>query len=147
MEKMLDKKSRDFAKNMRDTMIYDKSKNEVKIGTNLYVDGKITSAVANSGTKLYKHYLHDASTDYWFILITTNSQPFDFSVIDTYKKLNDYLSTQNVIKFTDDFGNNIQYESVTDNCFYYIYSQGAAPSIQLLDDWSLANTTDTVTEL
>ena len=29
MEKMLDKKSRDFAKNMRDTMIYDKSKNEV----------------------------------------------------------------------------------------------------------------------
>ena len=40
MEKMLDKKSRDFAKNMRDTMIYDKSKNEVQIGTNLYVDGE-----------------------------------------------------------------------------------------------------------
>lgn len=42
MEKMLDKKSRDFAKNMRDKMIYDKSKNEVQIGTNLYVDGTIT---------------------------------------------------------------------------------------------------------
>ena len=43
MEKMLDKKSRDFAKNMRDTMIYDKSKNEVQIGTNLYVDGNFTA--------------------------------------------------------------------------------------------------------
>lgn len=44
MEKMLDKKSRDFAKNMRDTMVYDKSKNEVQIGTNLYVDGEIKSS-------------------------------------------------------------------------------------------------------
>ena len=44
MEKMLDKKSRDFAKNMRDTMIYDKSKNEVQIGTNLYVDGYMKTA-------------------------------------------------------------------------------------------------------
>ena len=44
MEKMLDKKSRDFAKNMRDTMIYDKSKNEVQIGTNLYADGEIKSS-------------------------------------------------------------------------------------------------------
>lgn len=47
MEKMLDKKSRDFAKNMRDTMIYDKSKNEVQIGTNLYVDGKIKQGASN----------------------------------------------------------------------------------------------------
>ena len=43
MEKMLDKKSRDFAKNMRDTMLYDKDKNEVQIGTNLYVDGNFTA--------------------------------------------------------------------------------------------------------
>lgn len=43
MEKMLDKKSRDFAKNMRDTMLYDKSKNEVQTGTNLYVDGNFTA--------------------------------------------------------------------------------------------------------
>ena len=45
MEKMLDKKSRDFAKNMRDTMIYDKSKNEVQIGTNLNVNGQIKSSI------------------------------------------------------------------------------------------------------
>ena len=43
MEKMLDKKSRDFAKNMQDTMIYDKDKNEVQIGTNLNADGNFTA--------------------------------------------------------------------------------------------------------
>lgn len=43
MEKMLDKKSRDFAKNMRDTMVYDKTKNEVQIGTNLNADGNFTA--------------------------------------------------------------------------------------------------------
>lgn len=43
MEKMLDKKSRDFAKNMRDTMLYDQTKNEVQTGTNLYVDGNFTA--------------------------------------------------------------------------------------------------------
>ena len=99
------------------------------------------------GTKLYKHYLHDSSINYKFILITTNPEPIDFSSIDVYSKLNDYLMSQNVIRFTDDSGNNIQYESTTDSCFYFIYSQGAAPSISLYDDWSLANTTDTVTEL
>lgn len=101
----------------------------------------------SSGTKLYKHYLFDSTTDYRFILITTNPKPIDFSGIDTYRKLFDFLLTQNVIRFTDEFGDSIQYESNTDNCFYFIYSQGAAPSIQLLDEWSLLNTTDTVSEL
>ena len=41
MEKMLDKKSRDFAKNMRDTMIYDDMANEVTVITDLYVEGDI----------------------------------------------------------------------------------------------------------
>ena len=58
MEKMLDKKSRDFAKNMSDTMIYDKSKNEVQIGTNLYVDGKITSSTPSEGGKVYLHNIY-----------------------------------------------------------------------------------------
>lgn len=43
MEKMLDKKSRDFAKNMRDAIVYDKSKNEVQIGANLNADGNFTA--------------------------------------------------------------------------------------------------------
>ena len=104
-------------------------------------------AKSSGGTKLYKHYLFDSSTDFRFILITTNPEPIVFSSIDTYKKLFDFLLDQNVISFTEEGGNNIQYESNTDNCFYYIYSQGAAPSIQLLDEWSFVNTTDTVTEL
>ena len=56
---MLDKKSRDFAKNMRDTMIYDKSKNEVQIGTNLYADGNFT---ANSIIENMKGYRFEALT-------------------------------------------------------------------------------------
>lgn len=77
MEKMLDKKSRDFAKNMRDTMIYDKSKNEVQIGTNLYVDGKITSAIASGGGKVYLHNIYiDASKTGYIKLYTTNNEPF-----------------------------------------------------------------------
>ena len=39
----------------------------------------------SSGTKLYKHYLKDLN--YEFTLITTNPQPIDFSIINTYKKL------------------------------------------------------------
>ena len=108
---------------------------------------QIEEIAKSSGTKLYKHYLFDSSINYKFILITTNPEPIDFSSIDVYSKLNDYLMSQNVIRFTDGSGNNIQYESDTDNCFYFIYSQGAAPSISLYDDWSLASTTDTVTAL
>lgn len=60
MEKMLDKKSRDFAKNMRDTMIYDKSKNEVQIGTNLNADGNFT---ANSIIENMSGYSFNKATD------------------------------------------------------------------------------------
>ena len=113
----------------------------------MYSKKQIEEIAKSNGTKLYKHYLFDSSINYKFILITTNPEPIDFSSIDTYSKLNDFLITQNVIRFTDGSGNNIQYESNTDNCFYFIDSQGAAPSISLYDDWSLVNTTDTVTEL
>lgn len=57
MEKMLDKKSRDFAKNMQDTMIYDKDKNEVQIGTNLYVDGETKFSVINTDESYINSYL------------------------------------------------------------------------------------------
>lgn len=77
MEKMLDKKSRDFAKNMRDKMIYDKSKNEVQIGTNLYVNGKITSAESVGG-KVYLHNIHISTRKNGgcMKLYTTNNEPF-----------------------------------------------------------------------
>ena len=84
MEKMLDKKSRDFAKNMRDTMIYDKSKNEVQIGTNLYVDGKITSAVV-SGGKVYLHNIFiDGSKTGYLKLYTTNNEPFTKDTLTSF---------------------------------------------------------------
>lgn len=78
MEKMLDKKSRDFAKNMRDKMIYDKSKNEVQIGTNLYVDGKITSSAPSEGGKVYLHniYINTNKKAGYMKLYTTSNEPF-----------------------------------------------------------------------
>ena len=113
----------------------------------MYSKKQIEEIAKSSGTKLYKHLLEDSSGGYIFILITTNPQPIDFSSFDSFSKFNSYLINQNVIRFTDDSGDIIQYESNTDNCFYLVYSQGAAPSILLIDEWSLANTTDTVTSL
>lgn len=102
----------------------------------------------SGGTKLYKHYLHDSSSGYKFILITTNPEPIDFSSFDSYQKLHDYLMSQNVIRFTTDFGNTVQYKPVANNCFYAIDNDGAgAPALGEFDDWILATTTDTVTSL
>ena len=134
---------------LAENVVVNKETNTTEVGGNLNVNGTITQngQPLGGGTKLYKHFLEDSSGGYNFILITTNSQPIDFSSIDSYGKLHAYLISQNVIRFTNDTGDNIQYESVADNCFYFVYSQGASPSIRLLDEWSLINTTDTVTEL
>lgn len=102
----------------------------------------------SSGTKLYKHSLKDLN--YEITLITTNPQPIDFSIIDNYDKLNDYLMSQNVIRFTTDYGDNVQFSSVQ-HFFYSITielaSSGLVSLINAFDDWSLVDTTDTVTEL
>ena len=85
MEKMLDKKSRDFAKNMRDTMIYDKSKNEVQIGSNLYVNGKITSASPSEGGKVYLHNIYiDGNKTGYIKLYTTNNEPFTLDTLASF---------------------------------------------------------------
>lgn len=112
---------------------------------------QIEEIAKSSGTKLYKHALFESSMDYKLTLITTNPQPIDFSSIDTYQKLNDYLMSQNVIRFTDEVGNNVLYDDSFQNAFYTIYlatiqdNRICAPSYY--DDWTLSNTTDTVTEL
>lgn len=115
----------------------------------MYSKKQIEEIAKSSGTKLYKHNLMDL--DYEFTLITTNPQPIDFSVINTNDKLFDYLLTQNIIRFTDNSGNNIQYENVSEKYFYSITieltSSGLAPLINAFDDWSLESTTDTVTPL
>ena len=113
----------------------------------MYSKKQIEEIAKSSGTKLYKHILYNSGLDYKFILITTNPQPIDFLTIDTFDKLYNYLLTQNIIRFTDAAGDIIQYESNTDNYFYTVISQGAAPSISLYDDWGLLETTDTVSPL
>ena len=138
---------------LAENVVVNKETNTTEIGGNLNVSGTITqNGQPFGGTKLYKHYLFDSSgTDYKFILITTNSQSIDFSVINTQGKLFEYLLTQNVIRFTDNSGNSLQYEYVHEHYFYSIRieltSSGPVPFIEGFDDWSLASTTDTVTEL
>ena len=95
MEKMLDKKSRDFAKNMRDTMIYDKSKNEVQIGTNLYVDGKITSASPSEGGKVYLHNIYIvAGIISYMKLYTSNNEPFTKDTLTSFMANNGITSRE-----------------------------------------------------
>ena len=112
----------------------------------MYSKKQIEEIAKSSGTKLYKHLIEDSNMGYYFILITTNHEPIDFSSIDSYSKFQFYLISQNVIRFTDDTGDIIQYESNT-NCFYLLTCAGSSPSILLIDGWSLVNTTDTITAL
>lgn len=93
MEKMLDKKSRDFAKNMRDTMIYDKSKNEIQMATNLYVDGKITSSAPSEGGKVYLHNIF-ISTDRGACLqlYSTSNEPFTIETLAAFMTNNGITS-------------------------------------------------------
>lgn len=64
MEKMLDKKSRDFAKNMRDTMIYDDMANEVQVGTDLYVDGNFTANSIIENMRGYKFFSEELDNEH-----------------------------------------------------------------------------------
>lgn len=134
---------------LAENVVVNKETNTTEIGGNLNVSGTITqnSQPIGSGTKLYKHTLFDNSVPYTFILITTNPEPIDFSSIDNYAKFNDYLMSQNVIRFTNNSGDNVQYKSGTSNYFYLIINDGTGASLGEFDDWYIANTTDTVSEL
>ena len=63
----------------------------------MYSKKQIEEIAKTSGTKLYKHsLLVGGGYSYKFTLITTNPQPINFTIIDTYKKLCEYLSNENV---------------------------------------------------
>lgn len=99
------------------------------------------------GTKLYQHKIIDNSgTQYIFTLITDSPTPLDFSELDTYIKVDTYLKTINVILFIDDNNYNIMFDKFI-NYFinYSIYNSKF--EFNVYDDWSLSNTTDTVTPL
>ena len=132
---------------LAENVVVNKETNTTEIVGNLDVSGNITkNGQPLGGTKLYKHFLRDPSVNYNFTLITTNPQTIDFSIIDTYEKLYNYLLTQNIIQFTEEYGNCIQYDDVT-MIFYSIKKTNTSPLISEFDDWSLNQTTDTVSEL
>ena len=167
MEKMLDKKSRDFAKNMRDTMIYDKSKNEVQIGTNLYVDGKITSATESGGGKVYLHNIYiDAGRKGYMKLYTTSDTPFTKETLGAFMTNNGMtsrikgfpLSYDSLIANVDNVAKNITFNftAFASNGFLRISTEditfnvveGNVTLIRNVDNsWSVTSITDTVIEL
>ena len=117
----------------------------------MYSKKQIEEIAKSSGTKLYKHYLHDSNLGYKFILITTNPEPIDFSIINTYSKLHEYLIKENVLGFFDENNNGVMYDGSVKTSFYTIYIREiqnvpvCCPSYY--DDWSLSDTTDTISPL
>lgn len=115
----------------------------------MYSKKQIEEIAKSSGTKLYKHYLSDLN--YEFILITTNPQPINFSVLNNSEKMYNYLLTQNIIRFTTDYGNNIQYDINREKSFYSFKPDFNGSQtiiiIDWFDDWDFSNTTDTVSPL
>lgn len=114
-------------------------------------DGTI-EGFSGGGTKLYRHNLIAEGVGYDFIVITTNPQPIDFSINDTYSKLHDFLISQNALLFVELNNSNeeIFYDRVRE-AFYAIMVEQINNKLtctaSYYDDWPLSDTTDTVTPL
>lgn len=116
----------------------------------MYSKKQIEEIAKSSGTKLYKHILFASVIGYKFTLITTNPQPIDFTNINTYKKLYEYLLNENVLQFINEYIDEVSYDYESES-FYATQFQIVANNkvfIPLLyDDWPLSDTTDTVIPL
>ena len=167
MEKMLDKKSRDFAKNMRDTMIYDQSKNEVQIGANLYVNGKITSATESGGGKVYLHNIYiDAGRKGYIKLYVPNGEPFTKETLATFMENSGItsrvkgfpLSYDSIIANVDNVAKNITFNFIafvsngslrisTEDITFNVIGGNVALTRNVDSTWIATSITDTVIEL
>lgn len=97
-------------------------------------------------TVLYRHELYASNADYRFILITTSSEPIDFTKINSYSELWTLLQNLKIVSFYDyETHENICYDFIN-NVFYRHKYEGGEDDYEL-DDWGLHNTTDTVTLL
>ena len=96
MEKMLDKKSRDFAKNMRDTMIYDDMVNEVYIGSNLHANGNFTANSIIENMQGYSFEKKESSNDieytYDYASVVKNGNKITFTIFGSIIKKSSYKS-------------------------------------------------------
>lgn len=134
---------------LAENVVVNKETNTTEIGGNLNVNGTITQngQPLAIGTKLYKHSLYASGMDYNFKAITTNPQPIDFTTIDTYQKLYNYLLSTNLLIFIGTNDEEIFYD-INSAKFYSIdiinVNQFEA---SFYDDWPLSSTTDTVSEL
>ncbi len=106
--------------------------------------GEIAKKVAG-GTQLYKHLIVDTAGEYTLVLITPSKDPLDFTTLNSYKKVHDYLLTIVVISFTKD--NHLLIYDDSSNEYLSLNCMDGTLETGLMDDWVLASTTDTVTKL
>lgn len=117
----------------------------------MYSKKQIEEIAKSSGPKLYKHNLVASDIGYAFTLIITDSQPIDFSTIDTYSKLHDFLISKNLLLFIDSIDRDeIFYDRESGKFFAMLVQNINNNNIcttSYYDDWPLSSTTDTVTPL
>ena len=116
----------------------------------MYSKKQIEEIAKSSGTKLYKHILYNSGLDYKFTLITTNPQPINFTIIDTHKKLYEYLLNENVLQFTGQYMDEILYSLDTESFYSITITKIDTKNVCVpssYDDWGLFETTDTVIPL
>ena len=134
---------------LAENVVVNKETNTTEIGGNLNVNGTITQngQPLAIGTKLYMHYLHPSDRDYNLKAITTNPQPIDFTSIDTYQKLYNYLLSTNLLIFIGTDGEEVFYDIYSSKFYSIDVINGTQFEASFYDDWLLSNTTDTVSEL
>ena len=99
------------------------------------------------GTKLYKHTLVEEDT-YTITFYSTYSQPLDMSSFNDYESLYDFLVSINCIELVSSHSKNpVFYSTDKESFFALLVDSEGRLDISLYDDWTLANTTDTVTPL
>ena len=113
----------------------------------MYSKKQIEEIAKSSGTKLYKHSFYASDMDYNFKAITTNPQPIDFTSIDTYQKLYNYLLSTNLLIFIGTNDEEIYYDMNSAKFYSIDIFNGTQFGPSFYEDWPLSSTTDTVTPL
>lgn len=98
------------------------------------------------GTKLYKHTLYDSTTAYNFVFINNDKYPINFTTVNTFSLLAQYLVSHGGRLASIDNMTSVDY-SYEEGCFFNVILNTGNLDFKIYDDWVLSTTTDTVTSL
>ena len=124
------------------------SKKQIEELAKTSVNEGIESGEIQVGSKLYKHTIVDSDSGYTFILINDKPNTIDFSDYEGYDDFLDYLVNNIVISFYSlgEPNNQIIYLGTAFASINYDFDNEQF-ILAALDDWSLENSTDSVSEL